>query len=915
MAPFTCNKDAKENKLNAWNLDRNHDYWEPVTRKSSFSDINQLTLRTARNSLSTSGYAREFHRYLKHEKRRLQTIDRHRQFQYQNSITRSICWVWKHKFNQILDDWLTLAMLGICMAFLSVGVDKGITLCLRAREWLYRDLTTSLPFSYICWIVGPTILILFAVTFVRVLAPQSVGSGIPEVKTILRGFPIENHLTFKTLVAKLVGLTATLGSGLPLGKEAPFVHISCIVARLLSKMMSFLRGTQPVSEYNTDTLVAGCAVGIAACFASPIGGVLYSIEATSTYFAVRNYWRAFFAAVCTALFFRLHAVWTNETDTITALFATNFTAEFPFDPQELFIFALIGVICGFLSSLWVWFYRQYSIFIKTNKIVLKMNQISFLLYPFIMVVVISFISYPFGFCHVANHLSTHDQVTQLFSNFTWGQSNLTEAEARVVANWTNGNVSFIPTLVGYFIYTFIFSAMGSTIAVPSGSFIPVVKLGACLGRLIGESIHLWFPAGVYFSERLSPVIPGKISLLVGAASFAGGTTHTLSVAVMALEMTGQISLLAPIMISLLVSNAIAVHLCPSIYDTIIALKKLPYLPDPFPSKHQTEEVIVKDFMVKDVYCIWYGMTYNELQNVLMETENVHHLPLVENKVTMILLGSVERTKLVGLVAKQISREKRLQTVTQWQKENNVRTRSRRFSHVETKDVMDNVNFVRVNRRQSDGLKNRRTSNIVLADLGYISGLYDVIDNAKSDGDGRLPLESQNTDTITSNSSDNTILEHLNESTKLLKIAGPTILKKVHIETMSDSNNPVIDMSQNDQKRWEAFQLNKTIDFDYETVEIDPAPFQLVEKTPITNVHRLFTVLSLRRAYVTQLGKLIGVVGLDELRLAIENSNNGKEMVGCARIGSSSVVVVDETSSDEDDDVEDGSVSTDVEKAH
>lgn len=110
---------------------------------------------------------------------------------------------------------------------------------------MYRDLTTSPFLSYICWIALPTILILFAVTFVKILAPQSVGkldfankslaftevffkgSGIPEVKTILRGFPIENHLTFNTLIAKLVGLTATLGSGLPLGKEVSLSHPSC----------------------------------------------------------------------------------------------------------------------------------------------------------------------------------------------------------------------------------------------------------------------------------------------------------------------------------------------------------------------------------------------------------------------------------------------------------------------------------------------------------------------------------------------------------------------------------------------------------------------------------------------------------------------------------------------------------------
>lgn len=45
------------------------------------------------------------------------------------------------------------------------------------------------------------------------------GSGIPEMKTILRGVALKEYLTFKTLVAKAIGLTATLGSGMPLGKE------------------------------------------------------------------------------------------------------------------------------------------------------------------------------------------------------------------------------------------------------------------------------------------------------------------------------------------------------------------------------------------------------------------------------------------------------------------------------------------------------------------------------------------------------------------------------------------------------------------------------------------------------------------------------------------------------------------------
>jgi len=49
--------------------------------------------------------------------------------------------------------------------------------------------------------------------------------------------------------------------------------------------------------------------GVAATFYAPIGGVLFSIEVTSVFFAVRNYWRGFFAACCGATVWRLFEVW------------------------------------------------------------------------------------------------------------------------------------------------------------------------------------------------------------------------------------------------------------------------------------------------------------------------------------------------------------------------------------------------------------------------------------------------------------------------------------------------------------------------------------------------------------------------------------------------------------------------------
>lgn len=70
---------------------------------------------------------------------------------------------------------------------------------------------------------------------------------------------------------------------------------------------------------------------------------------------------------------------------------------------------------------------------------------------------------------------------------------------------------------------------------------------------------------------------------VGAAAFSGAVTHTISVSVIIFEMTGQITHIVPMMIAVLISNAIAALLQPSIYDSIILIKKLPYLPDLLPS--------------------------------------------------------------------------------------------------------------------------------------------------------------------------------------------------------------------------------------------------------------------------------------------------------------------------------------------
>lgn len=72
------------------------------------------------------------------------------------------------------------------------------------------------------------------------------------------------------------------------------------------------------------------------------------------------------------------------------------------------------------------------------------------------------------------------------------------------------------------------------------------------------------------------------------------------------------------------------------------------------------------------------------------------------------------------------------------------------------------------------------------------------------------------------------------------------------------------MSPEDQKIWETEEMNKSIDLDAANIKIDPSPFQLVEKTSILKVHSLFSMIGINHAYVTHIGKLVGVVALKEV---------------------------------------------------
>uniref|UniRef100_A0A8C5D876 Chloride channel protein 1-like n=1 Tax=Gouania willdenowi TaxID=441366 RepID=A0A8C5D876_GOUWI len=722
------------------------------------------------------------------------------------------------------EDWIFLVLLGLTMALVSWSMDYASARSLQAYKWIHGELKGNVALQYLAWVTYPMILVMFASLFCHLVSPQAIGSGIPELKTILRGVVLKEYLTLKAFTAKVIGLTAGLGSGMPVGKEGPFVHIASICAAVLSRFMSIFSGVYENPYGYTDILTVGCAVGVGCCFGTPLGGVLFSIEVTSTYFAVRNYWRGYFAATFSAFIFRVLSVWMKDSVTITALFKTNFRMDFPFDLQELPAFAIIGISCGFLGAFFVYLNRQVVLFMRRPTALTRFLTKHRLIYPGAVTLIIATLTFPPGFGQfMAGELMPRECINSLFDNFTWTKISGSPDPPGLGRSsaWLHPQVSVFVILILFFIMKFWMSAVSTTMPIPSGAFMPVFILGAAFGRLVGEIMATLFPNGILFDGIVYRILPGGYAV-IGAAAMTGAVTHTVSTAVICFELTGQISHILPMMVAVILANMVAQGLQPSLYDSIIQVKKLPYLPELALGKYN---IFVEDIMVRKVKFLSSQSTFRELNN-LLETTSLKTIPLVDSKESMILLGSIERTELQAVLDWWLSPERRFLGAFMWLTpgQNKVQALPGRWS-------------------PSEGTHRARCR---IHQFVYQQSFLLQTDAPMQD-ECNGPIAAPRAQELTTNHTDT------DPGTMVT-------LQLTHKTSLSHSS---------DMCPWEEAELEKPVDM--EQIRIDPSPFQLVERTSLHKTHTLFSLLGLSHAYVTSIGKLVGVVALKELQKAIEGS--------------------------------------------
>uniref|UniRef100_A0A915A4U3 Chloride channel protein n=1 Tax=Parascaris univalens TaxID=6257 RepID=A0A915A4U3_PARUN len=321
--------------------------------------------------------------------------------------------------------------------------------------------------TYIVWMVYTMVVMLTSVIFVHYVGPQAIGSGIPEMKTILRGVQLKECLSFRTLLAKMVGLALAIGSGFPIGKEGPFVHVGSIVANLISRFVRNFKSAYANESRSCEMLAAGCAAGVACTFSAPIGGVLFSIEVTAVYFAVRDYWRGFFAAACGSAIFSLLRLYTHSSEvTVVAFYQTTFKSR-AFYPEELFIFALMGLFCGITGAIFIWIHRQMVLFLRRNSFMKIIFQRNWIVYPIVICAFYATLTHPIGFGrYITGEVVFSRTLKDFFMNCTWSAdpSRFEACSGSVAVRWS-ADESIFAELTVFVIGFYFLSIVASTLPV------------------------------------------------------------------------------------------------------------------------------------------------------------------------------------------------------------------------------------------------------------------------------------------------------------------------------------------------------------------------------------------------------------------------------------------------------------------
>jgi CIC family chloride channel protein len=332
--------------------------------------------------------------------------------------------------------------------------------------------------------------------------PDARGSGVPQTKAAL--YARDGRITADTMFGKFFCTSATLASGIPLGREGPTVQVGAGIASVLGRNL----GLRP--EKVKALIPVAAAAAIAAAFNTPLAAVLFALEEVVGDLHAPVLGSVVLASATSWAMLRL-------------LLGNDPLFKVPqyqlVNPWEFVIYAVLGVAGGLVS-------------VAFTKLLLGMRE-RFLKFP----------RKTLPFQPVVGGV--------LVGVMGWFVPQVLGVGYEHVGAVLNGGMAL--KLMVLLLVLKLFAVTTSYASGNAGGiFGPSLFLGAMLGGAIGSVAHNLFPNYA--------ATPGAYALVGMGTVFAGIVRAPMTSVVMIFETTRDYAVIVPLMISNLVSLFIASRL-------------------------------------------------------------------------------------------------------------------------------------------------------------------------------------------------------------------------------------------------------------------------------------------------------------------------------------------------------------------
>jgi CIC family chloride channel protein len=332
--------------------------------------------------------------------------------------------------------------------------------------------------------------------------PNARGSGVPQTKAAL--YAREGRITLRTVLGKFFCTSATLASGIPLGREGPSVQVGAGIGSVLGRVLGL------PTEQVKRLIPVGAAAAIAAAFNTPLAAVLFALEEIV---GDLN------APVMGAVVLASATAWMVLRVSLGDHPLFKVPQYHLVHPAEFAVYAVLGVAGGLISAVFA-------------KLLLGIRE--------------RFLRFPIKtrwFQPVAGGL--------LVGVMGWFVPQVLGVGYGFVGDALNGNMAFKMMLLLVVLKLFAVTtsyASGNA----GGIFGPALFIGAMVGGSVGTVAHHFFPGYT--------AAPGAYALVGMGAVFAGVVRAPMTSVLMIFEMTQDYAVIVPLMIANLISLFIASRL-------------------------------------------------------------------------------------------------------------------------------------------------------------------------------------------------------------------------------------------------------------------------------------------------------------------------------------------------------------------